>query len=218
MKYENAAKGLKKLLVAEILLLLAALAGAALMIITLTDFNLDALCFPCRLSSADSGTIVFLAAIGISAAAGIILSIVGYINALRDDKEFRKALFYVILYTASLMLSFFVINSSAAFTSVIAIGQIFWLFAMINALLGTKSIAEKRGDQTFVRKNRIMNIFISLFSIIAVLATVLSKVFMDYNLSGQLCIGMQLLSKTTFFIGNLLFLNHIFKTIKMIEG
>lgn len=237
MKYKNAEKGLGTLCAAQIIFLLSTLAEFAVVLILRLSVSSDSISTvagnPILLLSAIhidpeylpiaiiSALHFFIAAVVAAIAlriCSIVISIRGYAEAIKDDKEFKKALFYVILYCGSIILNFFISDNLPAQTTVIVVGEVFLLFSMINALLGTKSIAEKKGDQTFVRKNRIMNVFISAFCVIAAVADVLSIVFYDYRLSAALIFDILLLGRAALIVSSALFFIHLDQARKIIRA
>ncbi len=177
MKFPNAAKGVKKIFTAEILSLIAALlsiVGIAMMIITRAAEESHA---ENATVVAGLGTIALLAAAAIIILIAGIMSLVGIINASKDDGAFKAALIAILIgVCASIVSGIFSQNSTVQ--SICQIVQnLMNIFSTVFVIQGISNLAVKVGNTQVASQAKTILAIIVVIYVLSLIASILVVVF-----------------------------------------
>ena len=149
MQFPNAYKGVKKIYIAELLMLFAAVAAIVMIVMMVVGGageNLDA--NQMQLSDTQAGVVGGLTiVVSLLAIVGFILMLVGVINAKKDDDNFKVALYAILLGIVISGINAGVRNSYPKVESWLTLAtSICSLFSTYFILGGIGSLAERMGD------------------------------------------------------------------------
>ena len=217
MKFPNAAKGVKKIFTAEILTLISALAmivAVVMMIVTLLAAGSDS---SSGAIAAGIGTIVLMAGSAILALIAGILSLVGIINASKDESAFKTALYAIILsLVAAAVMGIF--SSSATVQSICqSVQNVMSIIVTIYVIHGVTNLAEKLNNAEVAQKGKKLLMIIVVIYVLALVANILVLVFggMFASVTAGI-IGLAALVLDV--IGYIVYLSLLSKGKKMLEA
>ena len=149
MQFPNAYKGVKKIYIAELLMLFVAAAAIVMIVMMVAGGageNLDT--NQMKLSDTQAGVVGGLAiVVSLLAIVGFILMLVGVINAKKDDDNFKVALYAILLGIAISVVNALVKNQYPASEHWLTLAtSICSLFSTYFILSGIGSLAERMGD------------------------------------------------------------------------
>lgn len=177
MTFPNAAKGVKKLFTAEVLTLIASIAtiiGIILLIVTgaAAQANSEG-----GAAAAGIGTIVLMAASAVLALIAAIMSLVGIIQAAKDEGAFKTALFAVVISVIAAIVSA-IFSSNGTVQSICQIVQnIMSIAVTVFVISGVCNLADKLNNDEVAQKGRnILKIIVCVYAL-ALIATIISLVF-----------------------------------------
>ena len=145
MKFPNAYRGVKKIWLAEMLMLLAAIVGIIMVIVMAANGTMVG-----EDIVINEGVKTPIAVLGIVTAVilliGFILNLIGLINANNDDSAFRIALLVTILGVVASAISAIWSNNETLNKWMDTLTTIFSMFASYYVLTGIANLAEKMSD------------------------------------------------------------------------
>ena len=145
MRFPNAYRGVKKIWLAELLMLLAAIVGIIMVIVMAANGTMVG-----EDIVINEGVKTPIAVLGIVTAVilliGFILNLVGLINANNDDSAFRIALLVTILGVVASAISAIWSNNAGLVKWMDTLITIFSMFASYYVLTGIANLAEKMSD------------------------------------------------------------------------
>ncbi len=218
MKFENAAKGIKKIFSAEILALIAMLAttvaAVALVLATgaadLNDLGLAAV----------AG--ILLAVFGIAAVVlfiiSAILNIVGIVNASKDDEGFKTALIFTILGIVFAVLSAVFQNGNTTVYSICStLQKISELCVTLYIIQGIINLAQKLHNNDMVRRGTNLFKVILAVYLIYLLVDILTIVLQATSIiAGTIAIALTVGGAVLSIIQYILYLILLAKAKKML--
>jgi len=168
MRFPNAFKGIKKIWVAEILMLIAAILGIALLIIVSNNVAMTtevaalgdtvAVSNSVTVNEAIAAPVTILTiGMGVIALIAFILNLIGLLGARRDDDNFRIALFVTIIGIAASIVTSVWSNNEIVKKWMDVVNTLCSLFASYFVLTGIASLAEQYPDhatKAFALKSR----------------------------------------------------------------
>lgn len=177
MRFPNAAKGVKKLFTAELLTLIASVAtiiGVILLLVTKAAAKAKS---ESGAAAAGIGTIVLMSAAAVLLLIAAVMSLVGIIQAARDEGAFKTALFAVCLsLIASLVAAIFSSNGTVQ-TICQIVQNIMSIAITIFVITGVGNLADKLNNRIVSQRGRnILKIILSIY-VLALIATIISLVF-----------------------------------------
>ena len=149
MQFPNAYKGVKKIYLAELLMLAVAVLGIAIVVILVAggmaaDGNIDRL----NLTEEQAAIVAGLGlAVSLLMIIGFILMLVGVINAKKDDSNFRIALYAILLGILFAVINALLSKQYPVIERWLSLAtSICSLFSTYFILSGIGSLAERMGD------------------------------------------------------------------------
>ncbi len=179
MKFPNAAKGISKLYLAEILSLIAALATGFAMIFLLiavgTYDNLGALTTG-SVAGASFG-LVCLSAAGVLALVAMILQIVGVFQASRDEGSF-KLIIYVVIFGIIVTLIAGIFSSNRVLNSISqAVSNVVELLTTLLTILGICNLSLQLRKGSMVDRGHSLIKIILAVQVLAIIASLCTIFF-----------------------------------------
>jgi hypothetical protein len=177
MKFPNAAKGVKKIFTAEILSLIAALlsiVGIAMMIITRAAEESHA---ENATVVAGLGTIALLAAAAIIILIAGIMSLVGIINASKDDGAFKAALIAILIGVCAAIVSGIFSQNSTVQSICQIVQNLMNIFSTVFVIQGISNLAVKVGNTQVASQAKTILAIIVVIYVLSLIASILVVVF-----------------------------------------
>lgn len=177
MKFPNAAKGVKKLFTAQVLSLIASIAtiiGIILLIVTGVAAKANS---EGGTAAAGIGTIVLMAAAAVLVLIAAIMSLVGIIQAAKDEGSFKTALFAIaISLVAAIVAAIF--SSNGTVQSICQVVQnIMSIAVTVFVITGVSNLADKLNNAEVSQKGRNLLKIIVCIYVLALIATIISLIF-----------------------------------------
>jgi len=145
MRFPNAFRGIKKIWLAEMLMLLAAIVGIVIVIVAATNGSMVG--EDIVISESVKTPITVLSIItAVIALVAFILNLVGLINARTDDSAFRIALLVTLLGIAASVVQVIWSKNQGLVKWMDTLTTIFSMFATYYVLTGIANLAEKLSD------------------------------------------------------------------------
>jgi len=177
MKFPNAAKGVKKLFTAQVLSLIASIATIIGIILLIVTDAADKANSEGGAVAAGIGTIILMAAAAVLVLIAAIMSLVGIIQAAKDEGAFKTALLAIaISLVAAIVAAIF--SSNGTVQSVCQIIQnIMSIAVTVFVITGVSNLADKLNDAEVSQKGRnILKIIVCVY-VLALIATGISLIF-----------------------------------------
>ena len=220
MSFPHAEKGIKTLIVAEVFAIVSAvlfgIPSVLLNVFTMLRLDLDAI------KESALWIVVYAFSSLISVAAMVvmlILSLIGYYQASKDEKEFKKAMFCALVYAGlTLFGSFFYITNSTITTIFNAAGSIFEMFVLVYAVTAMNSLAEQCERPDMLKRGKSLLIFILITYIVAALNAIVIRIFELSDKSIVVAIVVGVIDLILNVTQLLLYLRYLKKTAKMLAG
>ena len=181
MKFPNAFSGVKKIFVAEILSIIAAVLVLIFGIVGLSSVAAGASAAAAQSEAGITGALVgfgFAAFFGI--ASGIvliiayILQLVGVINGMKDEPAFKTSLIFIIVALACSIISS-VASGNATVSSIFSVIQnIAQLCVTLFIIQGIRNLADKLGNTAVSDKGRKIYMLIAIIFGISILANIIA--------------------------------------------
>ena len=147
MRFPNAFSGVKKIWLAEILMLLAAIIGIIMIVVVATNGTLVGENEIVINESAKTPISILGIASGVIALIAFILNLVGLIIARKDDSGFKIALFVTILGVIASAVSAIWSNNAGLVKWMDTLTTIFSMFASYYVLTGIANLADQIPDE-----------------------------------------------------------------------
>ena len=189
MTYPNAARGVKKLCVAEILNMIAVVLGvltAATVIVfgavTVAINEMGNTELGGLLNTTGTLTAVFGGATFVLAAIAMILQIVGLVQARKDEASFRMALIFTIVgLGAALLIQVLDIALPLWKTAIDQIGSVIDnacnILIVVFVVQGVSNLAEEIGDETLVRRGELIRSLVIFMLTMSIIANLIGTTF-----------------------------------------
>lgn len=177
MKFPNAAKGVKKIFTAEILSLIAALLsifGIAMIIITRAAEESHA---ENATVVAGLGTIALLAAAAIIILIAGIMSLIGIINASKDDGAFKAALIAILIGVCAAIVSGIFSQNSTVQSICQIVQNLMNIFSTVFVIQGISNLAVKVGNTQVASQAKTILAIIVVIYVLSLIASILVVVF-----------------------------------------
>lgn len=167
MRFPNAYKGVSKLFLAEILMLVSAVVGVVSAVMLLLAYQSDpAGLVEGTLVTAGVFSIILVVASIISIVA-FIVNIIGLVQAMKDDGGFKIALVFTIIAIAFSIIASCVATMNPNLSSWMEFAStIFELAVFEYVVIGIMSLAEQLGDRKMVDYGSKMRLIISILYIV----------------------------------------------------
>ena len=177
MKYPNAAKGVKRIFTAEILTLIAALATICGVVLVLIALGAATVGSENGAAAAGVGTLVLMAGAAILALIAGILSLVGIINASKDEGAFKTALYAILLSIAAAVVAG-VLSSNATIQSICqSVQSVMGIVVTIYVIQGIINLAEKLGNAEVSQKGKKLMWIIVCIYVLSFIANIIVAIF-----------------------------------------
>ena len=147
MKFPNAAKGMKKIFTAEILILIAfacLLVGTILFLVGIagTEYQGDAASM--MAGGGMIGAVIFFVAFAVLAGISFILNLIGIINASRDEQNFKSALLFLFIGIVAVIISgFFTYTNPTVCSLLYSVFRLMEVFVVIFVISGGVKLADR---------------------------------------------------------------------------
>ncbi len=169
MKFPNAYRGVKKIRLGQLFALIAALAAIAMVVFVAAKIDVNTE----ELGEDALGPIAILLLLsGIFAIIGMIITLVGIVNAMKDESAFRGALIFVILGLIVSAANSFYFGSNEKYediTKYIDTGvKLLTLIASMCVVKGCMNLAQKLDRPDMVQKGRAAMTAIVIIYLIAI--------------------------------------------------
>ncbi|HBE15240.1 MAG TPA: hypothetical protein DCY72_03200 [Ruminococcaceae bacterium] len=188
MRFPNAAKGVKNIFTAQILMLIGAICEIIGFIILVgglmaADATKGSNAGVAALLGGSMGSMLLLAAYSILSLIAFIMQIVGIVNAKKDEESFKSALICLIIgIVATIIGGLFMRLSRVVFALFMSVGSLMGAFVIIFIISGCIKLADQlnRGDVSTKGSN-----ILKMIVVIAGLSVILSIVssFMMANVA-----------------------------------
>ncbi len=177
MDFPNAKKGIKKVYIAQFIVIIATLFSSSSWI--LISFSVGLFNDINFLLSPLGGANIILAALStILLIITTIFCFIGYFQASKDEAEFKKSMICIILFAAfSVISSFFKIPNGMLSTIFNSAGTIFEMFVMIYATSGIINLSEKCERADMIKKGETVLRFLVITYIISALTAIAIRIF-----------------------------------------
>ena len=181
MRYPHAAKGITKILIAEILMLIMSLSSIILIIMMEVSGGVENL--QTILSSNGMGTAIVVTAIvtGGFVLVGGLLMIIGYFQAAKDEEGFVRAIIMAVVSIVLTIIASFLQDKTGTlawvYTIVLAASQITWLFVSVSAIGGMIDLSYNCGRSDMVRRGNTILRMLETVYILTFIIIVLKQVF-----------------------------------------
>ena len=167
MRFPNAYKGVSKLFLAEILMLIGSVVGIIAAILLLAAYSSD----PNGLVEGAVATMgvssIVMVASSVLAVIGFVLNIVGLVQAKKDDDGFKLALIFALICIALSIVSSILANVNPNFAGWMEfVVTIFELCVFEYVVVGVMSLANQLGDQGMVSFGAKVRMLISILYIV----------------------------------------------------
>ena len=221
MRFPNAAKGVKKIFTAEILLLIAAIAAGITSILLITAYasytaNSDAGAIWSSL-----GFLIFGTAMLVLLIVGGILNIVGYIQAAMDEDGFKNAIVCMVfsIIFGAVAVCF---QASTGFlgwlgTVMNLISQVLQLFVIVFSIGGIMRLSEKYRRDDMVKKGVTMLNIIKWLYIIYFVLLIMTRVFRESAVANTIILILTVVSLILSAIQYVLYLVYLSSASKMLK-
>lgn len=183
MKFPNAAKGVKKIFTAEVLMLIGLLA-----IFVAGIFALITLSASAEESAVGDftaiGSMVFLLVSFVLLIVAFILSIIGMVNASHDESSFKSALiFFIVCFVLSTVSSLLGNVSMVAGGILSLIGSVVDIFVTIFIIAGIVRLADRlnRGDIS-VKGSKVLKLLV-VIKVVVLIATAVAGFMSGFSVS-----------------------------------
>ena len=216
MAYPNAYKGVKKLFVAEILMLLVGAAGVVVSVIT-AIFNQNAELTSEELAQNPGFVILLLGTAVVALVAGII-KFIGLIQAGRDERYFHYAVFIVFAnIIVTIILAFLTSKGTTLYSLLEMFANIFEVLVSIFVIYGIITLAAALGDENGVYSGkRVINIMMTIY-LLVIAMKVLEMVFGEGNTITELEIILGIVVAVLSVASYVLYLFLLVKAMKMLK-
>ena len=177
MRFPNAANGVKKIFTAQILGLIASVAmiiGLIFLIVTAAAADANA---QGGAVAAGIGTIILLAGAAVLVMIGSIMTLVGVIQASRDEGAFKTALIAIIISLVAAVIAA-IFTSSGVVQSICQIIQnVMSLAATLFVINGVTNLAEKLNNTEVWSKGRnLLKVIVCIYAL-SLIASFISLIF-----------------------------------------
>ena len=178
MKFPNAAKGVSKIFNAEIISLIAALIGGVAMVLSFIAVS-------GKVDKSTSDTLyiftgAFALVAGIIIAVAGIMSIVGYIQAGKDEVSFKKAILCVLFSIVFSVAASFFVNQTGFLgwlnTVLTVTGNVCNMLATIFLILGLMALSVKCGRSDMVKHGKDILTTLVILYILTFVLNIFSRV------------------------------------------
>lgn len=221
MKFPNAAKGVKKIFTAEILLLFAAIAAGISAILMVTIFASVAAENDNATAWSSFGFLLLSTAMLVLLIVGGIMAIVGYFQAAKDESSFKNAIICAVIsiVVGAVAVCF---QASVGFfgwlgTVLNLTSQVFQLFIVIFAIGGIMSLAEKYHREDIVQKGVTLLNIIKWLYILYFIVLILSRVLRETAVTGTIILIISVVSLILSVVQYILYLSYLSKASKMLQ-
>lgn len=218
MSFPNAAKGIKRIYLAEILKLIGYIClilAAIVAVVAFAALGDEASDAAGALSLGGLiGTIVLVVVFGVLMITAFIMNLVGYINARNDNENFKTALVFLIVDIVFSIISLFIINNGLG-SILYSLSTLSETLATIFVIAGVMQIAHQLGRNDINKKGTTVLKLIIATECITFVLSFISTFFRNDTtsiLSVVLFLGSLLLS----FIRYILFLSFLSKSKRML--
>ena len=179
MKFPNAAKGVKKLFAAEILTLIASF--AMMLAIILAIITAASAMSQNEVSggtiAAGLGTIILMVGSAVVAMVGGIMSLVGIIQASKDEDAFKTALYATILSLIAAVV-YVIFSGNVTVTDICQIVQnVMSIIVTVYVITGITNLAEKLNNSTVSQKGRNLLLIIVVVYVLSLFASIIALFF-----------------------------------------
>lgn len=219
MKFPNAEKGIKKLIISVIFSIIAAV------LINVPMISVNIMAMMGGDPSAVSDTPLWFFVINSSFAAltaqafALVLSIIGYIQASNDEKDFKKAMVCSLAGGAMFVfISFFQILNTTLSTILSAASMILEMFVMIYSVTALIHLSEQCDREDMVKKGNTLLKFLVCTYIIAALNALIIRTFELSSKSIIVAVVIGVIDLVLNIAQFILYLSYLKKTAKMLAG
>ncbi|MBR6444693.1 MAG: hypothetical protein IKS63_04625 [Firmicutes bacterium] len=181
MTYPNAYSGVKKIFLAQILILIAAVLSVVVAGTGISEVQ--------NSTSAQIGTGTLVAAGGISIVIAVIsivafiINLVGLSQAGKDERNFKTAFILTIIGLIIAIVSGFA--SASGFADIFELaGKIINMLIIVFVIYGVVALATKLNDEKLVRKGKSLLVMITVLLLISVVMGVIGSIAGDHTGDG----------------------------------
>lgn len=216
MRFENAAKGSKRIFTAQVLGLLAAIFSAVTLVLTVIMLVSAKAESEAGALASGIGMVILGGAAGVLMIIGAIMNIVGIVNASKDEQSFRFALFTLILgVIASCIVSLF--SSNGVISSIMqTVSHVCNLLTTLFIIQGFIRIADALNNGEVSAKGSTLFKLIACFYILILIADIIVVIFGGMTASfiaGIIALAAVVLSVVQYFV----YLSFLAKAKKMLN-
>lgn len=217
MKFPNAAKGVKKIFTAEILTLISALAMIVAVVMMIVTLGAAAAESAGGAVAAGIGTLALMAGAAILALIGGIMSLVGIINASKDESAFKTALYAIILsLVAAVVMGIFSSNDTVQ-SICQSVQNVMSIIVTIYVIQGVTNLAEKLNNAEVAQKGKKLLYIIVAVYVLALIANII--VLISGGMFASVTAGIIGLAALVLdVIGYIVYLSLLSKGKKMLEA
>ena len=217
MKYPNAAKGVQRIYIAELLKLIAyfsLIAAATIFIISLLSSGVEEVS-EVFMNSSVIVSIVLLVIFVVLYLISFIMNLIGFINAFRDDENFKTALIFLIINIVFTIVSVFII--SGGFASILySLATLSDTLATIFVIAGGVNLANQLEYGDVSKKGANVIKLIIIMEAISFVITFITT-FMNGSASSMIALIFVLATFVLSIIKYVMYLSFLSKTRKMLK-
>ena len=205
MRFPNAYKGVSKLFLAEILMLIGSVVGIIAAILLLAAYSSD----PNGLVEGAVATMgvssIVMVVSSVLAVIGFVLNIVGLVQAKKDDNGFKFALIFALICIALSIVSTILANVNPNVAGWMEfVVTIFELAVFEYVVLGIMSLANQLGDQGMASFGAKVRMLISILYIVLLIIRLFSNI--NVTFAGVVGVVVGAILELVVYIGYLIYL------------
>ena len=175
MKFPYAAKGVKKIFIAELLMLIAAILSVIGIILAVVSIAAGETASNGALAAGIS-TIMCLTAAAVLSMIAWILSLAGIINAAKDETTFRYALFAVLVSLVAAVVSAIFSSNDTVQSICQTIGNAMNILVTVFVIKGITVLADKLNNAEVSRKGRTLLTIIVVIYVLSFIASLIALI------------------------------------------
>ncbi len=219
MKFENAAKGVKKIFSAEILSLIAGIFTAVATILIIPLAASAKLESGAGLLASGFGMVALVTAAAVLIIIAFIFHIIGISNAAKDEPSFKTAIIFLIVGIVTSMVSAFTQAGVPVLSSILdVVSKICSLCVTLFIIQGVINLAEKLNNDEIANKGRNLFKIITAMYVLMLIAYVLVAVFRANPVTATIAIVMVVIAMILSVIQYILFLVYLSSAKKMLNA
>lgn len=219
MRFPHAAKGVKKIFIAELLMLVSGLAALVMIVLAvMSDQNAS---FE---KTAATGVLICGVTAGLLMLFGGIMMVIGYIQTAKDEESFVKAIiFAVVSVVLAVAASYFQGRTGAyewVYTIISAVAQLTWMIVAISAIGGLIDLSYSCNRADLVRRGgtilKLLDAIYILTFILIILKQVF-KLFLDKAVINSITAVIEVVVSVLSLIQYILYLSYLGKVSGMLK-